>query len=402
MTVIRRVHVHEYRYELSGFGASIMDERPGGKLGLDGFVVVIETDDGQRGEYAPHYGATRQALAQVIQMAPMLIGRDPEQRVKIFEDLKNAFRHYDKVGLGILDTALWDLAGKKHGIPVARLLGGYRDRLPVYASTYPGQKGIGSLGSANAYADFAQACREQGFPAFKIHAFWDGAPQSEIAVMTAVRRRVGDGMKLMTDPASSLPTFIDALTVGRACDELGFFWYEDPYRDSSASAFAHGRLRQMMRTPLLIGEHVRGFEQKADFLTNGGTDILHIDPELDGGITGTIRLATFAAGLGMDVQLHTAGPMHRHCMAAIPNTHFYELALVAPGRWNGFQPPIYASTYTDQLDAVGADGCVPVPDGPGLGVVYDWDKLQSWATARHEIQSDGSRASTATGLRSGS
>ena len=120
----------------------------------------------------------------------------------------------------------------------------------------------------------------------------------------------------------------------------------------------------------------------------GGTDILHIDPELDGGITGTIKLAQFCDAIGMEVQLHTGGgPAHRHCMAAITNTHFYELGLVRPDKaWNGLQPPIYADDYGDQIDNVGADGCVPVPDGPGLGVVYDWDKINAWETARQVFE----------------
>jgi L-alanine-DL-glutamate epimerase-like enolase superfamily enzyme len=385
MAAIRRIAIHEYPHELEGFAPSGMMLAPGSTATLQRFVVVIEADDGSRGEYASHYGGSPQALAQVLQMAPHLVGRNPEHRELIFDDLRNLFRHYDRCGLAALDGALWDLAGKKYGAPVAALLGGFRTRLPTYASTYPGQKGIGALGSVEAYGEFALACAEQGFPAFKIHAYYDGAATTEIAVMTVVRRAVGDRMKLMTDPASSLPTLIDALEVGRACDDLGFFWYEDPYRDTSASAFAHNRLREAIRTPLLIGEHVRGFEQKADFVLAGATDILHIDPELDGGITGTMRLAHFAAALGVDVQLHTAGPIHRHCMAAIANTHFYELALVAPDRPNTFQPPILACDYSDQLDAVDADGCVPVPDGPGLGVIYDWEKIQNLEAARHEF-----------------
>lgn len=385
MTAIRRVVVHEYAYELADFAPGGMMAAPGNRLQVSRFVVVVEDDDGCRGEYAPHYGASPQALAQVLQMAPLLVGRDPAHRQRIFDDLRNLFRHYDRCGQACLDAALWDLAGKRYGASVSALLGGFRTRLPTYASTYPGQRGIGALGAPEAYGDFVLACREQGFPAFKIHAFWDGDPKTEIAVMRAVRERAGDGMKLMTDPASSLPTLIDALEVGRACDDLGFFWYEDPFRDTSASAFAHDRLRGALRTPLLIGEHVRGFEQKADFVLAGATDILHIDPELDGGITGTMRLAHFAAALGVDVQLHTAGPMHRQCMAAIANTHFYELALVAPDRSNSFQPPIFACDYRDQLDAVGSDGCVPVPEGPGLGVTYNWERIRQLETDRHEF-----------------
>ena len=311
MSTIRRITVQTYRYELDDFGPNIGIFQKGGKLEQTRWVVSIETDDGHTGCYAPHYGATPQAEAQTKAMAPALIGRDAEQRELIFERLKNGFRHFDKTGIAALDCALWDLAGKKRGASVAQLLGGYRTRLPVYASTYSGQKSPGGLDSVQAYADFAADCQARGIPAFKIHSFFDGNVRNEIAIMTAVRERVGSEMKLMTDPASSLRTFMDAVEVGRACDDLEFFWYEDPYRDASSSAVAHKRLRDFIRTPLLVSEHIRGFEQKADFVLAGGTDMMHIDPELDGGITGTLKLAHFCDAIGMEVQLHTAGPAHR-------------------------------------------------------------------------------------------
>ena len=381
MSLIKQITVQSYAYELEDFGASVMVFEKGGKTTVSKFVVSIETDDGHVGCYAPHYGATTHALAQVTEMAPSLIGRDAENREEIFEHLKIGWRHFDKVGIAALDSALWDLAGKKYGASVSRLLGGFRKRLPVYASTFPGQKTPGGLDNVAAYADFAEDCVSKGFQAFKIHGFMDGNTKSEIAIMTAIRERVGDRLKLMTDPASTLRSFLDAVEVGRACDDLRLFWYEDPYRDGSSSAVAHKRLRDFIRTPMLIAEHIRGFEQKADFVLAGGTDLFHIDPELDGGITGTMKLAHFADAVGMEVQLHTAGPIHRHCMSAIQNTHFYELGLVRPnGAWNGLQPPIFACDYGDQIANVGADGCVPVPDGPGLGVTYDWDKIKKWET----------------------
>lgn len=385
MSTISRVAVHAFSYELEDFGTNMMTYVRNGRLPVTKFVTVIETDDGLRGEFAPHYMANAMTCAQVSQMAPMLIGRDAEHRSKIFEDLKNAFRHFDRAGVAALDGALWDLAGKKHGCSVAGLLGGYRDRIPAYASTFPGQTLPGGLNSIEAYADFAQHCRELGYPAFKIHGFWDGKPESEIAIMTAVRDRVGDSMRLMTDPASSLPTFLDAVEVGRACDDLGFFWFEDPYRDASSSAFGQKKLRDFIKTPLLVAEHIRGFEQKADFLMAGGTDIVHIDPELDGGITGTMKIAGFAEALGIDVQIHTAGPMHRHCLSAIVNTHYYEMGLVGPDMFNSMQPPIYACGYGDQLEDIDNDGCVAIPAGPGLGVTYDWDFITSKQTGVSEI-----------------
>ena len=387
MSKISRIVVQAYTYQLPDVGPSIWAYSPGAEMSVSKFIVSIETDDGHTGSYAPHYGATEHAMAQVCDMAPLLIGRDPEQRERIFELLKVQFRHFDKVGIAALDTALWDLAGKKYGASISQLLGGYRERLPAYASTTPGQKTPGGLDSIEKYADFAEECQQRGFPAFKIHGFFDGDVDNEIGIMTAVRDRVGSTMKLMTDPASSLGSFMDAVEVGRACDDLGFLWYEDPYRDASSSAAAHQRLRDFIRTPMLIAEHIRGFEQKADFVLARGTDIMHVDPELDGGITGTMKLAHFCDAIGMEVQLHTAGPMHRHCMSAIPNTLFYELGLVNPDTsQNCLQPPIYADGYGDGLDDVGADGCVAVPTGSGLGVEYDWDKINAWETARRTFE----------------
>lgn len=387
MSTIRRIVVQAYTYELRDAGPSIFHFAAGGSVNVNKFVVTVETDDGLTGSYAPHFGASEYAMAQVCDMAPVLLGQDAEQRERIFERLKNQFRHYDKVGVAILDTALWDLAGKKYDAPIARLLGGHRERLPVYASTTPGQKTPGGLDSVEKYADFAQECVERGIPAFKIHGFGDGDVANEIGIMSSIRERVGNSMKLMTDPASSLRSFMDAVEVGRACDDLDFFWYEDPYRDASSSAVAHRRLRDFINTPMLIAEHIRGFEQKADFVLAGGTDIMHIDPELDGGITGTMKLAAFCDAIGMEVQIHTAGPMHRHCMAAIVNTHFYELGLVNPDTpLNCLQPPIYADGYGDGVDDVDADGCVAVPDGAGLGVEYDWEKLEAWETGRRVFE----------------
>lgn len=381
MSIITRVAVQSYTYPVQNFGPTMMSFKHRATLDLTKFVVLIDTEDGLRGVCAPHYMATAVTAAQAAEMAPLLLGRDAEQRARIYEDLKIAFRHFDRAAAGAFDAALWDLAGKKYACSVATLLGGFRDRIPAYASTYPGQSAPGGLDSVGAFADFAQQCLELGYPAFKIHSFWDGTAKGEIAVMQAVRDQVGTQMRLMTDPASSLKGFLEAVAVGRACDDLDFFWYEDPYRDASASAFAQRKLRDFCKTPLLVSEHIRGLEQKADFLVSGGTDLLHIDPELDGGITGTMKLAHFAEALGIDVQLHTAGPMHRHCLAALNNTYYYEMGLVGPGMKNVLQPPIYTCDYSDQLDAVDDEGCVLVPDGPGLGVSLDWEFIDAHQTA---------------------
>jgi hypothetical protein len=72
-------------------------------------------------------------------------------------------------------------------------------------------------------------------------------------------------------------------------------------------------------------------------------------------------------------------------MTAIRNTNFYEVALVGP-RCANAMPPVYKCGYSDELDGVGADGCFPVPDGPGLGVVYDWDFINRNQTRVHVFE----------------
>ncbi|MDX6748680.1 enolase C-terminal domain-like protein [Geminicoccaceae bacterium 1502E] len=382
MGKISRVEVHEFEFDvrnmgIEGDGISFynMVAQKGSTLRLGRYAVRILTADGAAGEYVTHWVGSRAALGQTLTLAPMLIGRDSGEREIIYDDLKRELRQYDHMGHGPLDIALWDLNGKELGCSVGKILGGYRKRLKAYASTYHADHGEG-LSSKERFVEFAEECHALGYRAFKIHGWHDGDARMEAENVRHLARHVGDRMTLMLDPACQLRTFADALHVGRACDEAGFFWYEDPFRDSGVSAFAHKKLREMIKTPLLMTEHVRGVEPKADFLIAGGTDFLRADPEYDMGITGCMKIAHLAEAFGVDVELHACGPAHRHCMAAIRNTNFYEVALVGPGCPNAV-PPVYACGYSDQLDCVGEDGCVPVPDGPGLGVVYDWDFIRA-------------------------
>jgi len=380
MTRISRVELTRFGFEVAGLGLPAHGAAgvgnliavKGGRLAAQRWAVRIETDDGARGEYVTQWVGTPGSFAQAAMLAPHLIGRDPNRREEIWQDLRREVRAYDHMGHGPIDIALWDLQARRLGTSVAVLLGAFRTRLPAYASTYHGQDGPGGLHSPEAFADYAVACKEKGFAGFKIHGWHDGDARREAKNLIGVRSAVGDDWPLMIDPASQLRTWLDALYVGQACDEAGYLWYEDPYRDTGGAVEGHKRLRERLRTPLLVCEHVRGLEAKAAFLLAGGGDIVHADPEYDMGITGALKIAHFCQALGLDVQYHACGPAHRAVMAATPNTRFYELALVGPDMPNCV-PPVYADGYSDQPDAVGADGSVPLPDGPGLGVVYDWD-----------------------------
>ena len=147
----------------------------------------------------------------------------------------------------------------------------------------------------------------------------------------------------------------------------------------------------MPTTPLLITEHVRGVEPKADWIVAEATDFVRADPEFDLGITGAMKIAHLSEAFGLDVELHGCGPAHRACMSAIRNTNYYELGLVGPKVGNFISPPVYACGYSDGLDAVEPGGYVPVPTGPGLGVVYDWEFIKKNTTAVHRFSNQNER-----------
>ena len=144
--------------------------------------------------------------------------------------------------------------------------------------------------------------------------------------------------------------------------------------DGGISQHGHQRLRDLLSTPLLISEHVRGLEPRVDFMVSGATDLVRGDVQYNG-ITGTMKLAHAAEGLGLDIELHSPGPAQRQCMAAIRNTNYYELSGSRAKGPNSNQLPIYTDGYSDQIDDA-TEGHFPVPQGPGLGVTYDWEMIQ--------------------------
>ena len=385
MTIINKVELHEFKFKAKNLG-NITGANSVGAFGyakdqateVKKFAVKIITDDGIIGEYVTHWCASDSTFAQSAILAPKLLGRHAEEREGIYDDFKRELRQFDHMGHGPLDIALWDWLGKKLNCSINILLGGFKKKLPAYASTYHGDRN-GGLDCKEAFSEFAQYCHELGYKAFKIHGWNDGNAKEEAENVLHVASKVGDKMKLMLDPACELKTFADALYVGKACDDANFFWLEDPYRDSGVSAFSHKKLRSMIKTPILQTEHVRGLEPKADFLIAGGTDFLRMDPEYDMGITGGMKIAHLAESFGVDVEIHACGPAHRHMMSAIRNTNFYEIALVGPDCPNAI-PPVYLCGYSDQLDCIDTNGFVEVPKGIGLGVQYDWEYIKNNTT----------------------
>ncbi|MFN8524167.1 MAG: enolase C-terminal domain-like protein [Chloroflexota bacterium] len=373
---IRSVEVCEFRQEVREVATAPI-YAPGAVRDATMTAIRIETDAGIAGEHVTYAGLEAAGARQVAQS---LIGRNALEREKIYQDLKRVLRQVARIGIAAIDIALWDLAGKYYNAPVYELLGGYRTKLPCYASTFHADDAPNGLSSPEAFADFAEQCLQMGYKAFKLHTWWEGPIEREIATIRAVGKRVGGKMALMLDPASGYETLTDAVLVGRACDEQGFYWYEDPYKDTGVAHLAHRKLRELIKTPILQAEHVRGLEDRANFITADATDLVRGDVEYDG-ITATMKLANAAEALGIDIEIHIGTVPSRHCMAAIRNSNFLEWGLVHPRVENGFPcfPPGYDAI---RLDAIDAEGRIAVPSGPGLGVQADWGYIRDRVVSR--------------------
>ena len=181
MATITEVEITEFSFTARNLGVSSdklraiynMGYKPNSSLELTKFAIVIRSDDGAQGEYVMHWGGSRSTMAQTLSLAPSLLGRDPDHRELIWNEMKRELRQHDGMGIGPIDIALWDLAGKRYGASVSALLGGYRTRLKSYASTYHGDRN-GGLDSPQAFADFAERCYELGYRAYKVHGWHEG------------------------------------------------------------------------------------------------------------------------------------------------------------------------------------------------------------------------------------
>lgn len=384
---ISSVELHEFTYDLEDVGTAhghqVYD--PGESLEQPGFILTITTADGLAGHYRGFIFVPPMVTQVKMAAAEFLLGRDPLEREGIWQDLWKAFRHTDHLGLGPIDIALWDLAGKHYGAEVSELLGGYRDEIPAYASTMFMDSAPDGLNSPEAFADHAEACLAAGYQGYKIHGHPAGDPDTDIETCRAVAERVGRDMDLMLDPASEYDTFGDALRVGRALDDCGFFWYEDPLAETGQSVNMNRRLQQRLDTPILGVEHVRtGPFGRVDHLKEAAADFIRADVHLDGGITGVMKMANIVEGFGLDVELHVGGPATLHCLAAIRNTNYFEHALVHPQDIDWMSD----RGFVNDVEVI-TDGVAQIPEGDGLAAAVDWDFVEETVTDHTIIDTQG-------------
>jgi L-alanine-DL-glutamate epimerase-like enolase superfamily enzyme len=369
---ISRIDIETFTWDVKGLThGRAFHYDPDSTLTRRASGIRIHADNGVIGEYA----GWEIAPEAVADAAARYLGQNPLDRERAYQTMKGS------PAAAVYDIALWDLAGKMTGLPIHALIGTYRRKVPAYASTIDGAL-KGPLSTPESYADFAEQCLGMGYRGFKIHPMAWPDVRSHIDAVLAIGRRVGGKMDMMLDPYCLYETFADALKVGRACDEAGFFWYEDPYSDGGVTPFSHARLRELIRTPLLQGEKVETIEQRMDLILQKATDFVRGDVRMHG-LTGTLKLAHAAESVGIDIEPHTAGPEQLHFMAAVKNANYYEVVWVHPNVPD-FNPPIYKNMNVTRLDCIDDEGMIEVPDGPGLGVEYDWDYISRHSSGRVE------------------
>jgi galactonate dehydratase len=346
-------------------------------------LIRIDTDSGLSG--FGEAGATGpMARARIETMKSLLIGKDPLAIEVHFHNMTTLMHTYMAhiPTISGIDMALWDLAGKLLGAPVSTLLGGpFRDAIPMYSH------GINlDMLDKSSCRDWAQRIKEmpEGFTAFKnnIDPLLGVPPARFTSTLTTqqlrnvargyanCREAVGDDIDIAVHCHNELDT-PSAIAVAKAVEPMNPLFIEDALNPPFSEAWM--ALRRSTRVPLLTGEKlemVRGFKP---FLDNQAVDFIHPDLAFAGGITGTRKIADYAAQFRIPVALHNVGSLvltyaNAHFGASIQNFYRSESQLGRPGH------------YIEGMAAGGAPdvrkGLLKVPAGPGLGLEINTEFLK--------------------------
>jgi L-alanine-DL-glutamate epimerase-like enolase superfamily enzyme len=342
-------------------------------------ALSIDTDEGVSGQTLIGGPGAAAAMAQVAAARPLLVGRDPLQVGRRWSEL-----HGHRRGLGLslpalgwIDIALWDLSARAANRPLHALLGPYRDELPAYLSSWVHAR-------PEDYAEEAAHYREQGWPAYKLHPltqrrgfYREDVPlRADIDACRLVREAVGDDMVLMLDSAWAYD-YPSAVTVGKAIEELGYHWYEDPLPADDVPGYA--RLKQALHIPLVATEITEGgLTGMREWAVSGATDALRGDPIVKGGITPLLKIAHLAEAFGLPCEVHesytaTGNAAALNVAMAIPNCTWFEVLTPQPTGEYGIHHFSYGLTEPLDVEA----GVARAPTRPGLGYDIDWELIEA-------------------------
>ncbi|RKF29191.1 enolase C-terminal domain-like protein [Micromonospora globbae] len=341
-----------------------------GTLAWEGTTLVLATAeaDGHTGlgwTYGPR------AVAGIVTdlLAPVVADLDPDDVPLIWSAMRSRLRNAGRPGvaglaLSAADCAVWDLKARRHGLPLARLLGVARHAVPVY-----GSGGFTTYDAERQHRQLSGWVHEQGIPRVKIKIgeSWGGDVRRDVTRMAAARRSIGDDAELYVD-ANGAYQRKQAIRVAQAAADLDLRWFEEPV--SSDDLAGLGQVRDRVRPDVAAGEYgydLVYFQRMAPYV-----DCLQIDVTRCGGISEFLRAAAVAAAAGLEVSAHCAPHQHLAVAAATPNLRHLE--------WFHDHVRIESLLFDGTVPATG--GTAPVPlDRPGNGLRLRTERADEYRVA---------------------
>jgi D-galactarolactone cycloisomerase len=363
---IASIETRHYRCALEPPFAAAWDPVP--RTHQDATIVVVATDDGNEGYASGDAVPDRELLDR------LLGGVDAAETDTVHEILETVDLHHGRNW--IVEVAVWDLLARARGEPLWRMLGADRDRIAAYAST-------GELVDPDERVRRCRALRDAGVQAAKIRLHshdW----RVDLPVLAAVRDEVPE-LEIMVDanqgwrmPGDVTPRWsVDtAIAFAKELERLDVYWLEEPLPTEDIDGYA--ALARATGVRIAAGELVRTAAEARDLLMRADIDVVQPDVVLSGGITGARRLAAIARSEGRMWTPHTWSNgygllVNLHAALAFSNCPYLEVP---------YDPPAWSAERRDWLLPVtleiAEDGTIGPPDGPGLGVVPDWDALEAY------------------------
>ncbi|MFD0908209.1 mandelate racemase/muconate lactonizing enzyme family protein [Ruegeria arenilitoris] len=376
---ITKITSHVLQYEMPevlGYSQQYYDKRTT-------HLVEVQTDEGVTG-WGECFGpgnvarANKSIVEQVIQ--PMVQGLDPLDKDVIWHKVYNLLRDHGQGGMPIqalsgVDIALWDIVGKVAGLPLHKLIGGaHRTSVPCYGyGMMLRDEPIADLSAR--FEDEAATIKDMGFVATKMKTGF--GPKPDVQLCEAVRRGVGEDFPFMVD-ANHAYTTSEAFYVGRALEELGAYWFEEPVAPEDLDGYRE--LRAGLKINISGGEAVFNRWAWRALLENRSVDIAQPEVCALGGISEYLRVLALCHTHFTPVVNHVWGSAvavatNLHLLAAMPampgGLHPWEPMLEFDTTDNKFRDDLLTVPLEIQKQVKANNGRVTIPTGPGLGVEPD-------------------------------
>jgi L-alanine-DL-glutamate epimerase-like enolase superfamily enzyme len=327
-------------------------------------VLRLTTTDGVVGDAL---GYTRGLpLAEMLRtLAPSLVGVDAARPVQALAGLRAAHVNA-RSGFGrafsLVDNALWDALARRAGMPLWRLLGGARDRVPLLAvgGYFLEQRPLADV------ADELRRLAHEGFRTLKVHA-------TDAPLVARLREAVPDEVGLAVDLHMGCGTLPHALALCRGLDDLGLAFIEDPFAPEQWRLTAE--LAGHLRTPVAAGEDALGPEALHDLVS--AVSILRIDSTTCGGTAAAAAVAAVAAARGRAVMTHAFPDLHGHLAGGLAPVSQVEMIPYD----SGANPVLALMARRQPVEA----GELVLSEEPGDGMPLDWDAVSAHARERWTI-----------------